>query len=622
MKLRISLVKCLGLGIALSFGVAQALELDIRTEKSRVTYTVNPDATYIMHVFSQNKALTESGVDALKRDSITHSASVESSKILQAYTLKADGSKIEVPKDNYQTTVNAGLTGKPAFSDRASTQIIFPELKIGDSTVMEYEVTTKEPIFPGQFSLWSGFNKHHAYDAASVTVDSPITMPAGYGSNQLKQTVSSKNGRRIITWKYRNPNPPEMERENYSVYEPENEPYLAFTTFKNYQEIAQAYGLRATPKAVPTERVKKLAAELVAGKRTEAEKVRALYDWTARKIDYAGNCIGIGAVVPRDLDFVLDNKMGDCKDHATLLQALLNTQNIASTQVLVNAGSMYSLPKYPVASMVNHVFNYIPSLNLYLDSTSSDTPYGLIPLSVQGKPILAVDGYDANARTPVDQPEVNTEVITSTLKFDDKGNAVGQMKTVYTGHMAAAIRARFRDWKEEDRKKFLKNYFEGMQLKGDGRVSYPDPEPLLPTFEYTYDYTVQQALDEGGAILPYSFISSARPIESYIADAFRDNAEDDKHATACGNGSASATYTITLPNNVEILKLPQDEKVNSAYLDFAASYTLQNQVLKIERKIIDKSPGGVCEPEVGLAYKEPAQTIAKHLRRRILYQMN
>ena len=40
--------------------------------------------------------------------------------------------------------------------------------------------------------------------------------------------------------------------------------------------------------------------------------------------------MGIGAVVPRDMDVVLDAKMGDCKDHATVMQALLASHGKAA----------------------------------------------------------------------------------------------------------------------------------------------------------------------------------------------------------------------------------------------------------------------------------------------------
>ena len=77
------------------------------------------------------------------------------------------------------------------------------------------------------------------------------------------------------------------------------------------------------------------------------ERARLLYEWVSRNITYGGNCIGVGAVVPRDLDVVLDNRMGDCKDHATLLQSLWSAAGLRSEQVLVNAGEQYDLARRP-----------------------------------------------------------------------------------------------------------------------------------------------------------------------------------------------------------------------------------------------------------------------------------
>ncbi|MGO4779545.1 transglutaminase family protein, partial [Lysobacter sp. 2RAB21] len=141
-------------------------------------------------------------------------------------------------------------------------------------------------------------------------------------------------------------------------YKVEDFPGYAFSTFRSYGQIAAAYGERALPKAAPTPRVRKLADEIAAGKKDQREVAKALYEWVSTNIQYAGNCIGLGAVVPRDQEFVLDNRIGDCKDHATLLQALLAAKNVPATQALINAGNVYQLPDIPVASSVNHVLNY------------------------------------------------------------------------------------------------------------------------------------------------------------------------------------------------------------------------------------------------------------------------
>ena len=112
------------------------------------------------------------------------------------------------------------------------------------------------------------------------------------------------------------------------MYNGDEDPGYIISTFNTQEEVAKAYGLRATPKALPSERVKKLADDITKDKKSNDDIAHSLYDWVATNITYAGNCVGLGAVVPHDLDFILDNKMGDCKDHATLLQSLLSAKNI------------------------------------------------------------------------------------------------------------------------------------------------------------------------------------------------------------------------------------------------------------------------------------------------------
>jgi hypothetical protein len=563
--------------------------------------------------------LNQRGLDANKQAYVSHSASVEKSNIVEAYTLKPDGKKINVPKDNFQLQINTGVKGKPAFSDRASTTVIFPELAIGDIVYLAYDIDLQEAIFPGMFSVTHNFYRQQEYDNVSIRIDSPSSLWAQFGEQEMQPTINESNGRRNIEWKFSNPKAVDSDRKDYSVFDPEMFPGMSFTTFRNYEEIALAYGSRARPKSVPTERTTKLAEELTKNSKNDREKTRVLYEWVAKNISYAGNCIGIGAVVPRDQDFVLDNKMGDCKDHATLLQSLLAAQKIKSTQVLVNAGSLFKLPKYPVGSHVNHVFTYVPSLNLYLDSTSSYTPFGSLPQGVQAKPVLHVDGFAVGTVTPFNKPGTNSQDMDLKIVIDKEGTAKGLMTVKLKGDSAIDTRQGFRDWSLDAQKKYVKESIKSMKLTGDGSITFEDPTAFLDTFSYSIEFTINKWLTLGGGQLPvFPIFSTPAPVNRYLYSS--DDADDLNFDVFCTNGISTENYAFTFPTNVKIISLPKNINIKDPLLDYSAVNKLNGNRLEIKRSIDDKSPGGVCTPAINKAFHAVAEKAMQASKAQILYK--
>jgi transglutaminase-like putative cysteine protease len=385
---------------------AEGADLPTRTGIYHADYEVNADGSHTESHQWTMTILKEEAIARAKQAQMSFSTSVQKGEILEAYTRKKDGRRLDVPKDNYQVSTNKGKgSGSPIFSDFTTITVVFPDVEVGDTVGLSYRVTQTEPMFPGHFSVAQRFSRYWAYDDVRIRISVPATLWTQNEAPLLTAVpVREADGRKVWEWTFQNPVALKWTPEQAGILPLAEQPGIYFSTFKTYADMVEAYGSRARPKAAVTDRIRKLAEEIAAGQKTPRDQARVLYEWILRNVTYSGNCIGVGAVVPHDTDAILDNRMGDCKDRATLLQALLAARGIPSAQAIINAGDLYELSRVPVISELNHVINYLPTLELYVDATADEMPFGLLPGNLAAKPVLHVDGYadglkDAAGRT-------------------------------------------------------------------------------------------------------------------------------------------------------------------------------------------------------------------------------
>lgn len=600
-----------------------------KSAHSYLTITVNPDGSNTRLVDSAVTVLAEEAIDKLKQHSVSYSTSAEKLEVLEAYTQKANGKRIDAPQSNFQLEVNSGKDGmNPAFSDETTLTVIFPDVAVGDTLHFRYKLAQTEPLFPGQFSSFGNFPTTTIYDDVRITIDMPDTMEAHYELAGLKEKKpEQKNGRKIFNWTYQNKKPVDSEGNEITVYHFGRQPAYLFSTFPSYAAIAAAYGARAKPKAQVTERIQKLADEITKGKTAPYEQAKALYEWTAKNISYAGNCIGTGSVVPRDTGFVLDNHMGDCKDHAVLLEALLSAKNIASTQALINTGMVYELPKTPIVSMVNHVINYIPSLKVFADATAADIPFGLLPDAETGKPVLLVDGYQEGLKTPATTHEDIKLTLKAKISIGEDGSAKGDIEWVNEGRQALLINTprNLEKWNEfkKDKKK-NEEYSKDMiaKLGFDGgkvalRMEQPPKSPGVATKGISFDVKGFIRPGNAGAFRISPIFSSSAIFSSIKTGKLF---EPPPYDFLCKGEHFTEEYVYEFPKNIKILAVPDNFSVSNELVSYQAEYTLSNNTLVAKRKFDDLTSGPTCKPNIAKIYKDLADKAMPNLESQVVYK--
>ncbi|MDO3387929.1 DUF3857 domain-containing transglutaminase family protein [Gilvimarinus sp. SDUM040013] len=609
-----------------SIAAAEAADVEYLELSSTVTdfqqkITVNNDFTLENVRAITVKALQEPAVESLKRRRFSYSTSMETFEVLEAFTIKADGTRIEVPKDNYQERINKGRgSGGPAFSDRASITVVFPDMEVGDSSYVKTKLTQTEPLFPGYFAHTSAYWPEAPYEKSTVIIDTPIDLALHTVHRDVEIDSRTEGDRQILEFSYQNPKPLKSERQDYSVYDESSIPGFAVSSYLSYQQVADAYGARALPKAKPTARVQQLAQSLVGDEKDPWNKARILYDWVAHKITYAGNCIGVGAVVPRDMSVILDNKMGDCKDKATLLQALLAAVDIDATQALVNSGRNFSLPNPARISTVNHAILYFPQWDLFADPTPKNIPFGLIPHSIQDKPVIIVGDQQPGKRTPAAKPENLAQKLHSEMTFESDGWTSGTITVNLKGLPAASMRASWSELTDQQISQIMERIFSSSTKKGEGSIEVIDNEPLSDEIQYTMTFRKPDAfLNKGaGGFVPHAMAPTTASIYSFLGT----SAEPvEGYSVACSNGTSEETLIYKLPDNYQILATPDDFQINENYIEFSASYELKEQTLTVKRTIVDTSPANVCEPDVINGQRVTVTAINEHLQSQVVYQV-
>lgn len=597
----------------------EATDLAARIEVHAEQHVVAEDGGEVSTYRSVTRVLKAEAAESLRQRTISHSASAQKLEIVEAFTRKADGRKLKVPKGNYQLRTASGKPGAAAlFSDWNQTTLVFPDVQAGDAVELSYRIVTRQPLFPGKFSSESSFSRQYAFDKVSVTLDAPASMKLLHETRQMEFSQKVVGKRQLLSWSLSNPKPVLSERTDYTVYDGSDDPGYAVSSFESQREIVQRYVERAAPKAAVTPRIQALADQITQGIEGPQAQTKALFDWVAREINYAGNCVGIGAVVPRDLPVVLDNRMGDCKDHATLLQALLQAKGVASHQVLVNAGSMFNLPAVPVVSMVNHVINYVPSLGLFLDSTDAETLFGDLPVMVQDKPVLAAaDGVPA--RTPKDAGRASQQV-KAVYRIAADGSFQGEVKVQAQGRFGQQMRVGMKALNKDQLENVVKRHFEGSRIPADGQLlKTSDLQQRTDEFSYEARFQTQPLLRLGaaGAFGVGPFLFSTAPVPAYAQYAVKPAGD---HPTLCFSSHSEEEYEITLPDNMQVLSVPEGIAVNSQLVSYESSYKLEGRVLHVKRSVTDRMPGNVCSAEVNAAYREAMQPLLNDLRQQVLYK--
>lgn len=534
---------------------------------------------------------TQQGVDQNGQATLHFDGKRAKQTVIDAYTIKPNGEKVAVSPDRIKIRNEASDELSPYFSDQMTTIIIFPQVEVGSK--LYYKVVTQqdEPTIKGNYSVGYYFSPHYRYKDTRIRLTHPPELPIYTDSRNVPgEKTTLTDGR--IRYEYRftqdkayPPEPNRVELEDFA-------PGVQFSTYPSYAAFASTFQNLMQPKTRVTPQVQALADKLTAGTTTPKEKAQKLYNWVSANIRYVGIDVGASGFEPHTADEILANQYGDCKDHTVLLESLLLAAGIPSTPALINISDTYELPKL-AGTNFDHVITYVPSLDVYLDSTAQFAEFGTLPGEEQGKPTLLTQSGEIS-RTPYSSSKRDHTITRTKLKMLPDGKIVGNATYHPHGSFIYSSRSAQFTYEGQDTQSVVDKLLRRFQESGTGELIHGDPSDLSNTWVVQSKFELDPIINIPGpsaVAIPtglspgyIKMISKERPILNR------------RYPYVCGSDKHIEHVEISFPPNVIVTKAPQGITADIGHQRYKSSYKLSGNTLYATRELSEEIGKDSCFP--------------------------
>jgi hypothetical protein len=506
--------------------------------------------------------------------------------------------------------------GKDETIDQADLNDVYDESRVRKivagtdaepGAVFGYQTTTETRPFFYQ-SIWS-FQETAPVLSSRLTV----VLPAGWQASSVTfnhaDVPVSANGT-TYSWELRDLAPLEWEPASPTLLAPrlavkyfptEGAKNPGVRSFESWSEVSRWYTDLSDSQAAADERIAAKARELIAGAKTELDKIRAIGRY-AQNIQYISVQIGVGRWRPHAASEVLAKSYGDCKDKANLMRAMLRSLNIQSYPVLIFSGdSTYVNEAWISPGQFNHCIIAIkvsdetkaatiithPALGrlLIFDATDDNTPIGDLPEDEQGSfALIAAGDLGTLVKMPETPPESNSvdRQIEASLSSDGSLNATVRERA--TGQRAVDYRREFRNL---SRPEYIKRV-EGRISRGATAAQVSKVEPIDKSSEGRFDLDIEfSALAYGqlmqDRLLVFKPALVSRREALFLTDAVR------RHPIVLDAHAFTETVHVKLPAGFLVDELPDALKIDGPFGSYKTTYEVKDSELVFTRTLAQRA---------------------------------
>ncbi|MEO8885600.1 MAG: transglutaminase domain-containing protein [Mucilaginibacter sp.] len=547
-----------------------------------------PDDSYIVLDDEVQKVVYENGGSEDKRYMVAKILNQKGIETWKEYELDVNNDQ------NYliETAEVIKANGNKIPAERNNNNLVFTNLEIGDIINIRYKL---ENYFNGKLAshFWDSFYFTSGHPSAnlkySLLIDKSKKFTYKFSGQTIEPEKSGKDEFDMYVWKSNNAKSINYEDKMPSFDDVANGLYL--TSIPDWKFVADWYNDIATAKARTNYEIKSVIGDLFEGKSnlTDMKKVEKIYDYITDNITYSSVSFRQSGIVPQNPADVINTRIGDCKDVATLFVAMCKEAGITAQLVLVKTrnNGLHGMP-LPTIDF-NHC---IAKVNLnnreyYIELTSKYLPFQSIYNQSLNSSILDIGDKEPAAikyLNPATRKQ-NSVSRNVTVGFRNKDLIVNE-NLFETAARSAILRDVYKDLSAKDQLK---------KKKEELSAEYPDNEITQLTFanlnkvtadtvSMRMDYELKNAAKEIAGLLIFSLPWSDKFVPSDFQITLpRLTGLDVSQMFSMDN--ESETIVVSLPAGKKIVEMPAPVNLNNDIIDFSIVPKMDHNKIVLTRTV-------------------------------------
>jgi len=330
------------------------------------------------------------------------------------------------------------------------------------------------------------------------------------------------------------------------------------------------------------ETLKPVVDNLVKDKKTDEEKIQAIYYWVQDNIRYIAFENGIAGFKPDEAQNVFEKKYGDCKGMANLLKEMLKLAGYDARLTWIGTKSIrydYSIPSLAVD---NHMICTVllGDQKYFLDATEKYNPLGENSERIQDRQVLIENG---EAYIIQKVPEADKAKDLEVKKFQlsvDGEKLQGKCELTLCGETRKNFLYGYNYTKTEEKQKYLENQLS----EGSTSISLTDVKvPDLSDRKQTVKISGNALLDNFVSKFNNEMYIDADPVKEFKNWELKDKRQSDVDFGRKINSRIEVE--IELPAEYKLSSLPENLSVSEEEFSFVVNYRTEGNKIFYTKEI-------------------------------------